>query len=99
MRPATRGECKNSVRPCPWVGCRYHLYLDVNEESGTIKFNFPGVEIEELIDCCALDVAEEEGCTLEEVGATMNITRERVRQIEMEALGKLRDELGEDPRA
>lgn len=38
---------------------------------------------------CALDVAESGEMTLEEVGALMNLTRERIRQIEKSALRKL----------
>lgn len=34
-RPKTRGECLGGVRPCPWVGCRYHLALD--EHNGTMS--------------------------------------------------------------
>jgi hypothetical protein len=36
------------------------------------------------------------GMTLEEIGAEMGITRERVRQIETSALGKLREDTGGD---
>lgn len=28
-RPRTRAECVDAPRPCPFVGCRYHLALDV----------------------------------------------------------------------
>jgi hypothetical protein len=28
-RPKTRGECSEEARPCPWVGCRHHLLLEV----------------------------------------------------------------------
>lgn len=28
-RPRTRGECLEEARPCPWVGCRHHLLLEV----------------------------------------------------------------------
>src|SRR5688572_696068 len=45
LRPATRGECKEEARPCPWVSCKYHLYLDVNPETGSIKLNFPDLEV------------------------------------------------------
>lgn len=44
---------------------------------------------------CALDVAEEDGQTLEQIGNIMGLTRERVRQIEEEALDKLRQKLTE----
>lgn len=39
---------------------------------------------------CALDVADEGGLTHEAVGRTMNVTRERVRQIEASALVRVR---------
>jgi hypothetical protein len=40
-------------------------------------------------DSCALDVADRGGTTLEDVGAIMNLTRERIRQVEVKALAKL----------
>jgi hypothetical protein len=99
-RPATRAECSVELRPCPWVACKHHLYLDVNSETGSIKLNFPDLEPWELPHTCALDVAERGGITLEEVGEIMNLTRERIRQVEVRGLLKLRmaspspDELG-----
>jgi len=88
-RPRTRGECRNMERPCPFVGCKYHLYLDVSPRGG-IKFNFPDLEVWELQETCALDVAERPGgVTLEEVGTIMNLTRERVRQLEAMGLQRL----------
>ena len=85
LRPALRSECENAPRPCPHVSCRHHLYLDVNPETGSIKINFPDREVHELEESCALDVAKRGGVTLEEVGQLMNLTRERIRQLE--ALG------------
>ena len=88
-RPRTRAECHNTERPCPFVSCKHHLYLDVNPETGSIKLNFPDVEVWEMGETCALDVAERGGITLEEVGEIMNLTRERIRQLEMSGLTKL----------
>jgi len=98
-RPATRAECPDT-RPCPWVGCRYHMYLDVNPRIGSIKINFPDLEPWELAETCALDVAErmaerepdQEGrhATFDEIGELMNISRERGRQIEAKALARMR---------
>jgi hypothetical protein len=101
-RPTSREECRGEHRPCPWVACKHHLYLDVNPETGSIKINFPDLEPWELKDTCALDVAERGGITLEEVGEIMNLTRERIRQVEVRGLLKLKmaspspDELGAD---
>ena len=99
-RPTTRDECRGEARPCPWVACKHHLYLDINPETGSIKINFPDLEPWELKHTCALDVAERGGITLEEVGEIMNLTRERIRQVEVRGLLKLKmgspspDELG-----
>ena len=90
LRPRVRSECVNGPRPCLFVSCKHNLYLDVNPETGSIKLNFPDKEIWELEHTCALDVAEKGGITLEEVGAIMNLTRERIRQVETRGLLKLR---------
>jgi hypothetical protein len=90
-RPQTREECENGVRPCPFVSCRYHLYLDVNPRTGSIKLNFPDMEVWEMPYTCALDVAAEGGITLEKAGEILNLTRERIRQMEMSGLDKIRD--------
>jgi hypothetical protein len=95
-RPRLRSDCRNGARPCVFVSCKYNLYIDVNPVTGSIKFNFPGKEIWELEETCALDIAEKGGITLEEIGELMNLTRERVRQLENDALHKVRRE-GFDP--
>lgn len=89
-RPKTRGDCKGIERPCPFVTCKHHLYLDVNPETGSIKLNFPTLEPWELTASCALDVASRDGITLEEVGEILNLTRERIRQVEVDGLLRLR---------
>lgn len=125
-RPKTRGDCVDGIRPCPFVGCKHHLYLDVTP-SGSVKLNFPDLEPDQMGETCALDIAdraqvhadavtespddgeevEEDpappaatlvdknrvgpafGNTLENVARAMNLTRERVRQIETKALRTL----------
>jgi len=88
-RPVTRADCANGERPCPFVSCQHHLYLDVSARTGAIKLNFPDLEVWEMTETCALDVADRGGTTLEEVGAIMNLTRERIRQVEVKGLAKL----------
>jgi hypothetical protein len=95
-RPATRGDCLEMERPCPFVACKYHLYIDVHPIRGSIKINFPDVEVWEMTDTCALDIADRGGITLEEVGQIMNLTRERVRQLETQGLAKLQEVEGVD---
>jgi hypothetical protein len=97
-RPKTRADCISSPRPCVFVSCKYNLYLDVNPETGSIKLNFPDKELFDLEHTCALDVAEKGGITLEEVGEIMNLTRERIRQVETRGLEKVRDATEAEPK-
>jgi hypothetical protein len=94
-KPRMRAECIDSPRPCPYVSCQHHLYLDVTE-AGSIKINFPDVEVEDMNETCALDIADRGGMTLDEVGDIMNLTRERARQIEAKGLMLLKPLLSED---
>jgi hypothetical protein len=92
-RPRTRRDCATFERPCPYVACAYHLYLDVSPKTGSIKFNFPDLEPWELEDTCVLDVADACDVTLERIGELMNLTRERVRQLELCGLARARGEV------
>ncbi len=85
-KPTTRADCANVSRPCPYVSCKHHLFLDVNRATGSIKFNFPELEVWDLKYSCTLDVAAEGPATLEHIGEIMNFTRERARQIETAGL-------------
>lgn len=81
-RPRTRADCRHGPRPCPWVACKHHLYLDVNPETGSIKLNFGDMEVSDMEESCTLDVAERGVHTLDFVSELMNITKTRVLQIE-----------------
>ncbi len=96
FRPYTRSDCRTAARPCPWVSCKYHLYLDVVPQTGGIKLNFPDLEVWEMTETCALDVADRGGITLEEVGTLLNLTRERIRQVESSGIEKLHNILEDD---
>jgi hypothetical protein len=99
QRPRERAECATGPRPCMFISCKHHLYLDVNPATGSIKLNFPDKEVWEMNETCALDVADRGGITLEEVGAIMNLTRERIRQVETRGLLKLRAIAEDEPRS
>jgi len=88
-KPRTRADCAAAPRPCPYVSCKHHLYIDVSARTGAIKLNFPDLEVWDMNESCALDIADRGGTTLEDVGAIMNLTRERIRQLEVKALAKL----------
>lgn len=93
-RPQTREDCLpggcNEQRPCPWASCRHHLAFDINHRTGSIKTNFPDTEIADMRETCELDVADRMGLTLEEVAELLNLTRERIRQLEQRGLAKIR---------
>jgi len=93
--PQDRTDCLDGIRPCPYVTCRFNLYLDVTP-GGSILLNYPGLEVWEVENgLCALDHAAEGKMNLGEIGRRFNLTRERIRQIETIAKGKLRDNLDE----
>lgn len=91
-KPVTRGHCAEAVRPCPWVSCRFHLYLDVRAD-GVLRVNFPDREPDEMMASCALDLATDGPRTLEQVAGLMGMSKERARQIEEGALVKLKTHL------
>ena len=95
-RPKVRSECVGGERPCPFVSCKHHLFLDVSARTGAIKLNFPHLEVWEMAETCSLDVADRGGITLEEVGAILNLTRERIRQVEVRGLAKIKDHTGDE---
>lgn len=36
-RPRTRGDCARGERPCPWLGCRHHLAVDVTSSGSIVR--------------------------------------------------------------
>jgi len=110
----------NCQRPCPFVSCKNHLFVDLNQRTGGMKLNFPKFDVwqlssmsaEELADLddetikvmesenpgstfpsCSLDVADVLGVTMGKVGSYLNVTRERIRQLEKSAKHKYKSEL------
>ena len=94
LRPRTFEECDSvglgDLFPCPFVSCKHHLYLDVNERTGSIKLNFPDREVDELPATCALRVAQHGRRTLDAVAEVMALTRQRLSQLEDRILDKIR---------
>lgn len=88
-RPRTRGDCANVPRPCPFVGCRANLYLEVvppnkrgrrEERLPGLRFNFPDLDVTEMKDSCALDAADRGGMHLDDIGEALGISRQGVDQ-------------------
>ena len=90
-RPMRRSDCIDTPRPCPFVSCTHHLFLDVSRDSTAITLSYPHLVVWEMKDSCSLDVADRQGLTLEEVGRITDRTRERVRQIETLGLNKIKE--------
>lgn len=86
--PERINAARAHLRPCPWI-CKWHLGLDVDPKTGTITLNSHDLDITELESSCALDIADRGGATLDQVGTAMNLTRERMRQMEGSALRNL----------
>lgn len=90
-RPKTRADCLaggvNAARPCPYVGCKHHLFLEVSPRGG-LRFNYPGREPWQLGWTCALDVADAFPDGIEAAAMALRltpITATRIRQIALRA--------------
>lgn len=91
LRPRTRGDCLRRPRPCPYVSCRYHLFLDITP-IGSIKMPF-GDEVEALSQMehtCSLDAADAGEHTMTKIGQYMGVTGARAQQEVVSAMAKLR---------
>lgn len=83
----------NADRPCPYMACENHLGLDVKTE-GVVRVN---ERWDDGRPTCLRDVTKDgHSLTLEEVGGVFGLTRERVRQVEVRALMKLKAEALQD---
>jgi hypothetical protein len=89
-RPKTRGECGQMARPCPFVGCRHHLGLEVIRE-GSIRFPVGTLEVWQLAETCSLDVADrDEELSSQQVAQLLGVSRQAVDVIERLATLKIR---------
>jgi len=109
-RPASRADCKDAERPCPWVGCRYHLWADF-KPSGTVVV-LKDVEPWDMPaeSSCALDVADRVDshgfptrgpdalAVYEHVANILGVSRQRVQQRVEEALDSYFVALSENER-
>lgn len=113
-RPKTRKDCEQGARPCPFVGCKHSLVMEVvgsslkhvgvrdrDQESRTLSQRASLQRVDSWSDAliaalgampetCALDVADSDGATQQEVAEILNLSTERVSQIEKDGLRKLR---------
>lgn len=85
-------ECSNMIRPCPFFTCERHLKFDITN-SGSLKDNFPGVELHEMEETCLNDVTEQGPQTIQRLGNLFNLTEHRSEQLVKEALAEMNAKL------
>ena len=106
-RPRFRFECLPGgpayVRPCPYAMCRFNMFtvLVTCEQRLNSTPREPPRLIMSPTDLdpeysCVLDIVDRQfsGYTLEEVGQILGVTRERIRQVQNDALSKIKRRLG-----
>jgi hypothetical protein len=91
-----RSECVGGPRPCPLVGCRYNNFLRITPQGHLRLTSWKEPEDVPPRRSCSLDLADDGPQTLETIGETVGLTRERVRQIETLALLKMIKHVGEE---
>lgn len=85
--PATRADCASIPRPCPYVQCRYHLWLtEAESRPGRRWHDKGGAPKSELqattMRSCALDIADTgEKLNYAEIGKLFGVSDERARMI------------------
>lgn len=88
-RPQTRADCLDGPRPCPFVGCRYNLLVEVTA-AGSIKMPLGAPwEADPDTPSCALDVADDGERTLQDIADILGISLQWVVQSRAEALRKM----------
>lgn len=90
QRPATRGECADMPRPCPFLSCKWHLAheaigADVDDD------DLAEAIANETGHTCALDVAEEGPKTERWVAELMGLSHQRVHQLSRDAKSHARE--------
>ena len=89
-RPRTRRGCPKG--PCPHVACRFHLWTDrcLDGHGAVVDLKETALFGDRAHTCTLHEIARGPK-TLEEIGGLFDLSRERVRQIEADALARLRD--------
>lgn len=93
-RPLLRSECEDGIRPCPYIGCRDHLLIELTK-SGKIKpvggsVDSTDEEIVELLlkmpETCSRDIGEE--LTWEAIGKLLGVSKVQARRQYLKARAK-----------
>ena len=77
-------EYKDAIRHSYWIDTEFNFTEDIQD----FKININSQEKDVIKKRFGID--EDQAFTLEEIGKEFNVTRERIRQIELKALKKLK---------
>lgn len=101
MPAGGRAECVDGERPCPYVRCRYHLWLVLSEDRAGRPWGgrrppttlLPAWLEHPTPACCALDVADaasSQSAPLARTAEALHLSPSRVWMIVVAALKKLK---------
>ena len=87
------GKADCPTGPCPWVACRENLFVTIRPSGKAVKYNFPGKDIDEVGETCALRVAKKtelsgEPLPFRKLAKYTNETYARAEQINGQAMRK-----------
>jgi hypothetical protein len=101
--PASRSECRNGERPCPYVRCKWHLWLVLGSDRPGRRYDGrtpptalrPAWLESPMPPCCTLDIAEraeslDDPGSIRELAAAIGLKPSRIHDIIATALEKLR---------
>ena len=102
--PASRAECRNGERPCPYVRCKWHLWLVLGSDRPGRRYDGrtpptalrPAWLEDPMPPCCTLDIAEraevlDDPGSIRELAAAIGLKPSRIHDIIATALDKLRE--------
>lgn len=103
LPPGGREECKNGERPCPYVRCKWHLWLVIGEDRRGRRWDGtapPTTLIPAWLEyptppCCGLDVREairDSRAPVKMIAEAMHLSRTAIHIIIGDALKVLRND-------
>jgi hypothetical protein len=102
--PSSRAECRDGERPCPYVRCKWHLWLVLGSDRPGRRYDGrtpptalrPAWLEDPMPPCCTLDIAEraealDDPGSIRELAAAIGLKPSRIHDIIATALAKLRE--------